>query len=64
MSVSIASDIKHAGMFAIMADEATDGNREQLAICVCFVNESGIKECLLALTELREFDAENITSET
>lgn len=62
VSVSIASKIKHAGMFAIMADEARDGNREQLAICVRFVNESGIKECLLVLTELREFDAENITS--
>lgn len=44
VSVSIARKIIRAGMFAIMADEARDGNREQLAICVCFVNESGIKE--------------------
>lgn len=62
VSVSIASEIKRAGMFAIMVDEARDGNRKQLAICVCFVNERGIKESPLALTELREFDAENITS--
>ncbi|KAL7380404.1 hypothetical protein ABVT39_017299 [Epinephelus coioides] len=37
--VTIAREIKRVRVFAIMADEARDGNTEQLAICVRYVNE-------------------------
>ena len=49
-------------MFSIMADEARDGNTEQLAICVRYVTEGRVKESLLAMRELRKFDAESITA--
>lgn len=49
-------------MFSIMADEARDGNTDQLAICVRYVAEDTVKECLLAMTTLKEFDAECITA--
>ena len=50
-------------MFSIMAGEARDGHTEQLAICVRYVTEGRVKECLLAMRELRAFDAESITAD-
>ena len=49
-------------MFSIMAGEARDGHTEQLAICVRYVTEGRVKESLLAMRELRAFDAESITA--
>ena len=46
--------VRAAGAFSIMADEATDaGNKEQLAICVRYVNKSTqeIEECFLGFSE-------------
>lgn len=50
-------------MFSIMADEARGSDTEQLAICVRFVVEDTVKECLLAMTTLKEFEAECITAD-
>lgn len=62
ITAAIASEIKEAGMFSVMADEARDGSTEQLAVCVRYVTEGSLKECLLAMTELKGFDAETVTA--
>ncbi|XDV26648.1 hypothetical protein PO909_030302, partial [Leuciscus waleckii] len=62
VTANIVRELKEAGMFSVMADEARDGNTEQLAICVRYVAEDTVKECLLAITTLMEFDAESITA--
>ncbi|XP_073726196.1 zinc finger MYM-type protein 1-like [Misgurnus anguillicaudatus] len=62
VTANIVREVKEAGMFSVMADEARDGNTEQLAICVRYVAESVVKECLLAMKTLKEFDAECITT--
>ena len=50
-------------MYAIMADEARDGKREQLALCVRYVSvEGAVKERFLALTEVSQFDDTSITA--
>ena len=46
-----------------MADEARDGQSEQLALCVRYVTEGTVKEHLLALAEIRSFDAQSIANE-
>ena len=51
---TILKQVRAAGAFSIMADEATDaGNKEQLAICVRYVNKSTqeIEECFLGFSE-------------
>lgn len=62
VTANIVRELKEAGMFSVMADEARDGNTEQLAICVRYVAEDTVKECLLAMTTLKEFDADSITA--
>jgi len=49
-------------MCSVIADEARDGSTEQLAVCVQYVSEGRVKECLMAVTELKQFDAEYITA--
>lgn len=62
VTTALVNEIKQTGAFSIMADEAKDGHSEQLAICASYVTEGRVKECLLAMVELREFDAESITA--
>lgn len=57
----IVSEIIRSKMYSIMADEARDGRSEQLAVCVRYVSEGGVKEHFLALTELMSFDAQSVT---
>ena len=59
---AISQEIKEAGMFSVMADEARDGTTEQLAVCVRYVAGGSVKEHLLAMTDLKGFDAESITT--
>lgn len=59
---TISQEIKQAGMFAIMADEARDGSTEQLAVCVRYVSEGCVKERLLAMVDLEAFDAASLTN--
>ena len=41
---SILQEIRVASLFSIMADEATDAsNKEQLAVCIRYVNSSTLK---------------------
>ena len=48
----ILNDVRAAGAFSIMADEATDaGNKEQLAICVRYVKKEAIEESFLGFSE-------------
>ncbi|XP_075342889.1 uncharacterized protein LOC142401375 [Odontesthes bonariensis] len=56
----IVSEITRSKMYAIMADEARDGQSEQLAVCVRYVSEGEVKEHFLALAELMSFDAQSI----
>lgn len=49
-------------MFSIMAEEAKDGNTEQLAVCVCYVLQEGIRERFLCLRKSDGYDAEAITN--
>ncbi|KAK0138714.1 Zinc finger MYM-type protein 1 [Merluccius polli] len=62
IAATIVREIKEAGMFSVMADEARDGSTEQLAVCVRYVAEGSVKEHLLAMTELKGFDAESVTA--
>ncbi|XP_073470787.1 zinc finger MYM-type protein 1-like isoform X2 [Aquarana catesbeiana] len=50
-------------MYAIMADEARDKRKEQLAICVRFVepDTSAVKEHFLGFCELKDLSANSIT---
>jgi len=51
---SILQEIRSAPLFSIMADEATDvSNKEQLALCIRYVNSStlSIMECILGFSE-------------
>lgn len=57
----IVSEMIQSKMYAIMADEARDGQSEQLAVCVRYVSEGEVCEHILALTELMSFDAKSIT---
>uniref|UniRef100_A0A4W5QK15 DUF4371 domain-containing protein n=1 Tax=Hucho hucho TaxID=62062 RepID=A0A4W5QK15_9TELE len=50
---TMVSEMSKSGMYAIMADEARDGQSEQLALCVRYVTEGTVKECLLALLQMR-----------
>lgn len=47
------SEMSKSGMYAIMVDEARDGQSEQLALCVRYVTEGTVKERLLALAEIK-----------
>ena len=57
---SILEQVRATGSFSIMADEATDAdNKEQLAICVRYINKSthvmedsllGFSECVTGVT--------------
>ena len=59
---SIVKQIKVAGMYSVMADEARDGHTEQLAACVRFVTKEGqVTESFLGLWKLKGFDAKSIT---
>ncbi|KAK1171307.1 zinc finger MYM-type protein 1-like, partial [Acipenser oxyrinchus oxyrinchus] len=60
---TIVSEMSKSGMYAIMADEARDGQSEQLALCVRYVTEGTVKERLLALAEIKSFDAQSIENE-
>uniref|UniRef100_A0A3B1JVJ8 DUF4371 domain-containing protein n=1 Tax=Astyanax mexicanus TaxID=7994 RepID=A0A3B1JVJ8_ASTMX len=62
VTATIVKEMREAQMFAIMADEARDGKREQLSLCVRYVTGGMIKERFLALTELMGFDAESIAN--
>lgn len=62
VTASVVKELRHAGIFSIMADEVRDDHTEQLAECVRHVTEGRVKECLLAMRELRAFDAESITA--
>ncbi|KAL7842621.1 hypothetical protein SRHO_G00243100 [Serrasalmus rhombeus] len=62
VTATIVKEMREAQMFAIMADEARDGKREQLSLCVRYVTGRMIKERFLALTELMGFDAESIAN--
>lgn len=60
---TIVSEMSKSGMYAIMVDEARDGQSEQLALCVRYVTEGTVKERLLALAEIKSFDAQSIANE-
>ena len=51
------------GLYAIMADEATDGHTEHLAICVRYVQQatSLVVERFLSFVPLTSFDAQSMT---
>uniref|UniRef100_A0A8C8RK62 Zinc finger MYM-type protein 1 n=1 Tax=Pelusios castaneus TaxID=367368 RepID=A0A8C8RK62_9SAUR len=59
----IVSEMKRSGMYAIMADEARDKYKEQLAVCVRYVVPvTGlVTEHFLGFSELKCFDEESIT---
>uniref|UniRef100_A0A8C8R7F8 Uncharacterized protein n=1 Tax=Pelusios castaneus TaxID=367368 RepID=A0A8C8R7F8_9SAUR len=63
VTLRIVKEIKRSGMYAIMADEARDNHKEQLALCVRYVApETGlVQEHFLGFSELKCFDAESIT---
>jgi UTP-glucose-1-phosphate uridylyltransferase len=46
----------------MMADEAKNGNTEQLAVCVRYVFQECIRERFLCLRRLGGYDAESITN--
>ncbi|XP_073483759.1 zinc finger MYM-type protein 1-like [Aquarana catesbeiana] len=60
---TIVRQLKKSGMYAIMADEARDKRKEQLAICVRFVepDTSAVKEHFLGFCELKDLSANSIT---
>uniref|UniRef100_A0A8C5ARY7 Zinc finger MYM-type protein 1-like n=1 Tax=Gadus morhua TaxID=8049 RepID=A0A8C5ARY7_GADMO len=58
----IRDEVREAKMFSIMADEAKDGNTEQLAVCVRYVFQERIRERFLCLRRLGGYDAESITN--
>lgn len=62
VTATIVKEMREAQMYAIMADEARDGKREQLSLCVRYVTGGMVKERFLALTELMGFDAESIAN--
>uniref|UniRef100_A0A8C9XYC6 HAT C-terminal dimerisation domain-containing protein n=1 Tax=Sander lucioperca TaxID=283035 RepID=A0A8C9XYC6_SANLU len=59
----IVSEMTKSKIDAIMANEARDARSEQLAVCVRYVSEGEVKECFLALTEIKSFDAQSIANE-
>ncbi|XP_072010692.1 zinc finger MYM-type protein 1-like [Engystomops pustulosus] len=61
----LVSNVKKAGMYSVMADEARDGRyRKLLALCVrCVTPENGVPtEHFLGFKELKEFDAQTIAA--
>ncbi|KAL3984315.1 C1q-related factor [Sarotherodon galilaeus] len=59
----IVSKMTKSKVYAIMADKARNENAEQLAVCVRYVSEGAVKECFLALAEIKSFDAQSIANE-
>ena len=57
---TMVPEMSTSGMCTIMVDEARD---EQLALCVRYVTEGTVKERLLALAEIKSFDAKSIADE-
>ena len=58
----IATEVKQAGIFAIMADECRDVSRiEQLSVCIRYVNNGLITEHFLGFSDMHELDASAIT---
>ena len=49
-------------ILASLADEAKDGNTEQLAVCVRYVFQENIRERFLCLRKLGGYNAESITN--
>uniref|UniRef100_A0A8C6T8V9 Zinc finger MYM-type protein 1 n=1 Tax=Neogobius melanostomus TaxID=47308 RepID=A0A8C6T8V9_9GOBI len=56
----IVQEMKDAGMYSLMADEARDGLKEQLAVCVR--SDKVVKERFITLVNLTAFDAKAITT--
>uniref|UniRef100_H2ZTL9 TTF-type domain-containing protein n=1 Tax=Latimeria chalumnae TaxID=7897 RepID=H2ZTL9_LATCH len=63
VTFSIVSELKTSGIYAIMADEARDKHKEQLALCVRYVVTAtgSVKEHFLGFCDLKSFSAESIT---
>ena len=59
---SIVDELKKAGMYAIMADEARSQRQEQLAIYIRYVDfqTDQVKESFLGFTSIEAFDANAI----
>lgn len=60
----IIGEVKAARFFSIIADEASDAsNKEQLSLCLRYVNEVGaIKEEFIRFIECEKVDAESLVS--
>ncbi|XP_073466822.1 zinc finger MYM-type protein 1-like [Aquarana catesbeiana] len=63
VSSKIVNELKASGLYSVMADEARDHQKEQLAVFIRYVlPENGeIKEHFLSLKELKDFCADSIT---
>lgn len=58
----IVNDCNNSGFFAICCDETTDvSTKEQMSICVRFVEDSYVREELVGFVELTKTDAKTIS---
>lgn len=58
----ISTEVRKAGVFAVMADESRDVSRvEQLSVCVRYVNGGAIAERFLGFTDMHDLDASALT---
>ena len=58
----VATEVKQAGVFAVMEDECRDVSRiEQLSVCIRYVNNGLITEHFLGFSDMHELDAGAIT---